>query len=43
MTKLRNLTSAEIATVESLGTTAEDWSRIRVSEDFNPGSCCTAA
>ncbi|WP_297806795.1 DUF4954 family protein [uncultured Alistipes sp.] len=36
MTKLRNLTSAEIATVESLGTTAEDWSRIRVSEDFNP-------
>lgn len=33
---MRELTSAEIAAVERLGTTAEDWSKIRISEDFHP-------
>lgn len=33
---MRNLTSNEIAAVERRGTTAEDWSKILVSEDFRP-------
>ena len=33
---MRNLTPAEIEAVERLGTTAEDWSTIRVAEDFRP-------
>ena len=33
---MRRLTSKEIEAVERLGTTAEDWSKILVSEDFRP-------
>ena len=33
---MRNLTSTEIEAIERLGTTAEDWSKIRVAEDFRP-------
>lgn len=33
---MRNLKPAEIEAVERLGTTAEDWSTIRVAEDFRP-------
>ncbi len=33
---MRNLTSNEIAAVERRGTTADDWSKILVSEDFRP-------
>lgn len=35
-THLRNLTSAEIAAVERLGSTAEDWSLVTVADDFRP-------
>ena len=30
------LTSAEISAAESLGSSAEAWSQVRVSEDFTP-------
>ena len=33
---MRNLTPTEIEAVQQLGTTAEDWSKIRVAEDFSP-------
>ncbi len=33
---MRNLTSHEIEAVERRGTTADDWSQVRVSEDFDP-------
>ena len=36
MTSFRTLTAAEIASLEKMGNTAEEWSRIRVSEDFQP-------
>ncbi len=36
MTSLRNLTAAEITRLEALGTTAEDWSQVFVSEEFTP-------
>lgn len=36
MAKFRNLTAAEIASVESLGTTAQDWSLVTVAEGFTP-------
>ncbi len=33
---MRKLTHTEIEAIERLGTTAEDWSKIRVAEDFRP-------
>lgn len=36
MTRFRNLTPAEIAEVERLGSTAEEWSLVTVSDDFRP-------
>lgn len=33
---MRNLTPSEIEAIKQLGTTAEDWSKIRVAEDFRP-------
>ena len=33
---MRKLTLAEIEAVQHLGTTAEDWSKILVTEDFSP-------
>ena len=33
---MRNLTLTEIEAIQLLGTTAEDWSKIRVAEDFSP-------
>lgn len=33
---MRRLTAAEIEAVRALGTTADDWSKIAVSEDFDP-------
>ncbi|MEG1405300.1 MAG: DUF4954 family protein, partial [Alistipes sp.] len=36
MSKFRNLTDREIAAVEALGTSAEDWSRVTVAQDFAP-------
>lgn len=37
MTSFRTLTAEEIRALEALGNTAEEWSQIRVSEDFHPG------
>lgn len=34
--QLRNLFKPEIAMLEQLGSTAEDWSRVKVAERFNP-------
>ena len=36
MTPFRKLTSAETAALEALGNSAEDWSKVLVSEDFKP-------
>ena len=36
MATFRTLTAEEISSLEKLGNTAEEWSRIRVSEDFQP-------
>ena len=36
MTPFRTLTAEQIASLEALGNTAEDWSQVRVSEDFQP-------
>ena len=36
MTSFRTLTAEQIASLEALGNTAEDWSQVRVSEDFQP-------
>ncbi|MCM1150751.1 MAG: DUF4954 family protein [Alistipes sp.] len=36
MSRLRKMTAAEIAAAEALGTTAETWSQILVSDDFDP-------
>lgn len=36
MTSYRTLTQAEISALETLGNTAEAWSTIRVTEDFQP-------
>ena len=36
MATFRTLTAEEITSLEKLGNTAEEWSRIRVSEDFQP-------
>ena len=36
MTPFRKLTSAEPAALEALGNSAEDWSKVLVSEDFKP-------
>lgn len=36
MTSYRTLTQAEISALETLGNTAESWSTIRVTEDFQP-------
>lgn len=36
MTQLRKIAPAEIARAESFGASAEDWSQIFVSEDFDP-------
>ena len=35
-TTLRQLSKPEIAQLEALGNTAEDWSRVRVADGFNP-------
>ena len=37
MARLRNLTPAEIAEAETLGSSADDWTQVMVSEDFRPG------
>lgn len=36
MPQFRNLTPAEIAAVESLGSSAEAWSQVSVTDDFTP-------
>ncbi|MEG2612490.1 MAG: DUF4954 family protein [Alistipes sp.] len=36
MSKFRNLTASEIASVESRGSSAEDWSQVTVAHDFTP-------
>ena len=36
MTPLRKLTATETASLEALGNSAEDWSKVLVSEDFQP-------
>ena len=36
MPQLRYMTPAEISAAESLGSSAEAWSQVRVSEDFTP-------
>ena len=36
MTPLRKLTSSETASLEALGNSAEDWSKVLVAEDFQP-------
>ncbi len=36
MTSFRTLTAEEISSLEALGNTAEEWSTVRVSEDFLP-------
>lgn len=36
MPQYRTLTAAEITAVEALGSTAEDWAQIAVTEDFQP-------
>ena len=42
MPQFRNMTPAEIAAVESLGSSAEAWSQVSVADDFTPSSCCKA-
>ena len=37
MTSFRNLTPAEIAALETLGNSAEDWTKVTVAPDFEPG------
>ena len=36
MPQFRNMTPAEIAAVESLGSSAEAWSQVSVADDFTP-------
>ena len=36
MISFRKLTPAEVTTLEALGNSAEDWSKVQVSEEFNP-------
>lgn len=36
MTAMRTLTATEIAALQVLGNSAEEWSQIRVAEDFRP-------
>ena len=36
MTPFRTLTAAEITALEALGNSAEEWSQVRVAEDFRP-------
>lgn len=36
MSKFRKINATEIATVEALGSSAEDWSQVTVTEDFEP-------
>lgn len=40
MTPFRTLTATEISALEALGNSAEEWSQVRVSEDFRPEQLC---